>query len=265
MIDFAAIAPQYRTAIRVAHARIAHEGVPSDHPGLMRVEAVGADGTVLALLLDPTEPVIRTAAHRGAPGPVERALMDVLCAEIEGLPMQEASDHAAIRIEHALRDKAAPRPVPGIVTPRSADPMFRGPEALMRQAMALYRDRTGYRATANEFDAGPAPAWRALSEAERRARLDAALASACRAQGWPADAVAVQRIEFDVRVVVELGEPVAPAEPKASDSYKPALLMRLEEAVQDTVDRRLELVLAEVKDANVLRRLSEPKANVAAA
>jgi hypothetical protein len=84
----------------------------------------------------------------------------------------------------------------------------------------------------------------------RQVRLDrlmTATGRVCESHGLPADAVTVNRVEHDVRVVVALRQPVAPAD-------KPALLMRLEAAVQEAVDGRLELVLEEVKDANVLRR-----------
>jgi NifU-like protein involved in Fe-S cluster formation len=241
------IGPAYRAAL--AGRRIAHEGQLDQADGMVLVEAT--DGATLMLRVRPADHVIEAAAHRGTAGPVARAVLDALCAEIEGLPMQEASDHGAIRLEFALRDKAA-IPVPGIVTPGGADRAFAVAEALLRRAVAAYREQTGYDAIDNDFDAGPAAAWRALPRRARLDRLMSACAEVCRAAGWPADAVAVADIEYDVRVVVELRGPLASGEGQAH-------LMRLERAIKDRVDGRLELYLAERNDANVLRRLSEKK------
>ncbi len=241
----AGIGPAYRAA--VAGRRIAHEGRLDQADGTLLVEAT--DGATLMLRVRPADHVIEAAAHHGAAAPVARAVLDALCAEIEGLPMQEASDHGAIRLEFALRDKAA-IPVPGVVTPGGADPAFRGVEALLRRAMAAYRQQTGYDAIDNDFDAGPAAAWRALPQRARLDRLMSACAEVCEAAGWPEDAVAVIDIEYDVRVVVELREPLVSGDRQAH-------LMRLERAIKDRVDPRLELYLAELSDANALRRLSE--------
>ncbi len=243
------IGPAYRAA--VAARRIAHEGRLDQADGLVLVAAADAHGATLMLRVRPADHVIEAAAHHGAAEPAARAICDALCAEIEGLPIQEASDHGAIRLEFVLRDKAA-IPVPGVVTPGGADPAFRNAEAWLRRAMAAYREQTGYDAIDNDFDAGPAAAWRALPRRARIDRVMSACAEVCQAAGWPEDAVAVADIEYDVRVVVELRGPLASGDRQAQ-------LMHLERAIKDRVDARLELYLAELSDANVLRRLSEKR------
>ena len=245
----AGIGAAYRAAL--AGRRIAHEGRLDEAHGLVLVAATDADGATLMLRVRPVDHVIEAAAHHGAAGPVARTVLDALCAEIEGLPIQEASDHGVIRLEFALRHKAA-IPVPGVVTPGGADPAFRNAEAWLRRAMAAYREITGHAAIDNDFDAGPAAAWRALPRRARLDRLMSACAEVCQAAGWPENAVAVADIEYDVRVVVELRGPLASGDCEA-------YLMRLERAIKDRVDPRLELYLAERNDANVLRRLSEKK------
>ncbi len=243
------IGPAYRAAL--AARRIVREGRLDQADGMVLVEAADSDGATLMLRVRPADHVIEAAAHHGAAEPAARAFLDAVCAEIEGLPMQEASDHGAIRLEFALRHKAA-IPVPGVVTPGGADPAFRNAEAWLRRAMAAYREQTGHAAIDNDFDAGPAAAWRALPQRARLDRLMSACAEVCQAAGWPEDAVAVADIEYDVRVVVELRGPLASGDRQAH-------LMRLERAIKDRVDGRLELYLAERNDANVLRRLSEKR------
>jgi len=241
------IGPAYRAALE--GRRVVREGRLAHADGLVLVEAAGDGGATLTLQVRPADHVIVAARHHGAAEPVVRAVLDALCAEIERLPMPEASDHGAIRLEFALRDKSA-RPVPGIVTPRSADPALAAAEVLLRRAMAAYRAQTGYEATDNDFDPGPSDAWRALPQDRQLDRVMTASGEVCRAQDWPADAVAIADIEHDVRVVVELRDPLAAGDRQAH-------LMRLEAAIKANVDDRLEVYLAERNDANVLRRLSD--------
>jgi hypothetical protein len=256
MAAFDAIGPAYRAAVVSAHERISHEGRVAGQADKELLEVAGDDGSTLMLLVEPSDHTIQAASHHGTPGPIERGLMEALCSEIEEMPIQEASDHGAIRLEFALRDKAVSRPVPGIVTPRNADPAFRSIELLLRRALALYRERTALSATGNEFDPGPSQDWREMPQRIRLTTLTTASGEICESQGLPAHTVKINRIEHDVRVVVTIG---AALEPSAKSSF----LMRFEEGVKEKVDGRLELYLEEVKDANVIRLRGDTKARTA--
>ena len=243
------IGPCYRQAVQDRLTRIVREQALADEEGTVRVEG-SVEGVCLTLIVDPQTHVIRRAAHRGATGPVAQTLLDGLCELVEGAPIQEAGDHGVIRLEADFRDPSASPPVPGIVTPESADTAFRLPLTLIRGALQDYRERTNYRETGNEFDPGPSPKWRSLSDAERRARLARALLDICRKNGLAPNEVAVTAIEHDVRVVVELTGGLA-----AGD--KQGHMIILEAGLKDMVDRRLELFLEELTDENRIRRLSQ--------
>ncbi len=229
---------------RLRRESLAFEGRPGEEDGLVAVEAE-ADGAALALLVEPAAHLIHQARHRDAADPVTAALLDCFCALIEGLPVLEASDHGVIRLEARLRDPAAGRPVPGVVSPQAAWPGFALPQALIRRALAAYREKTGFGSVNNDFDPGVAEEWMGLDDKARRQRISAAIESAA---GEPS----VTAIEYDVRVVVRFAADIA-------GSDKQHQMMKMEQAIKTGVDPRLELYLEELKDANPIRRLSGAK------
>lgn len=240
----------YAAALAALGPKFGHEGTLAPQDGFVVVES--ADGAaVLSLLIDPASHAIHRAAHRGAAGEKARAMLEAFCGIIEGLPLQEASDHGVIRLEYALRDRsAAARPVVGVITPEAADPAFRLPLRLVRTALADYRHKTGYAGINNTFDLPPSTEWLALPDGERRQRIEAAIRKAAPASGFAADDVEIVAIEYDVRVVVRLKESL-------DGANKQSHMMAIERAIKDTVEPRLELFQEDLKDANVLRRLSE--------
>ena len=242
------VAAAYRRALGEASATLRHDGEPAEIVGTLRAEGQ-AGSARLVLRVDPQDHVIRRAGHTGEGNAFVRGLRDRLCALIEGLPILEAADHGTIRLEHELRDSTTPRPVTGVVTPRAADPIFTHAEVLVRDAVADYRARTGFVEIDNTYDPGPSPAWRTADEAARRARLEAAITTAAREHGFDPLDVAVVAIEHDVRIVVRLHGSLASGDQQLS-------MLALEAAIQQNVDRRLELHQEELKDANVIRRLS---------
>ncbi len=242
------IGPAHAQAVDRAGRDIAREGRLRKEDGLLLVEAA-ADGVTLSLLVDPAEHVIRRAAHQGASSAVDRALLDQFCRLVETLPIQEASDHGVIRLEHRLRDKNQARPVAGIVIPEAVGQAFLPPQRLIRAALALYRNSSGYSGSKNEFDSRPSAEWLALSGQQRRQRLDAAIAEIAAEAGFPPEEVEVTAIEHDLRVVVRfLGSLVA--------ADKQGHMLIMETGIKEKVDGRLELYQEELKDSNIIRRLS---------
>jgi len=126
--------PIYRNAVsRIVAGPWVHEGT-ADAAGTERLE-VARDGWILTALVDPATHRVRTARHRHARKDV-RALLEGLCAIMEDKPLLECADHAVIRLEHRLRDRAHPRPVAGIVTPESVDPIFVPLTGAVRELLA---------------------------------------------------------------------------------------------------------------------------------
>jgi hypothetical protein len=231
------LAPCYETRVGEAAAKPQHRG---------RIFEGGAageiDGRVLSLELDGG--TIVRAMFSGAKDDVETGVLETLCGAIEGLPLDEAADHGAIRAEAMLRD-ARERPVAGIVTPRAAGEVFALAEKLVRKARASQ----GAPRARNEYDNPLGDAWKSASEGVRRDMLARAIETFCRARGANAADVEVTAIEHDVRVVVTLPDALPANE-------KPKFAFDLERAIRRDVEPRLELYAEELKDKNKLRRLA---------
>lgn len=230
------LAPCYETRVKEAATKPHHSGRVFE--GALSGEI---DGRVLSLELD-GDTIVR-AAFTGAKDDVETGVLETLCASIEGLPIDEAADHGAIRAEARLRDHGQ-RPVSGIVTPRAAGEVFAMAEKLMRNARASH----GTLRARNEHDDALSESWRSANENARRDLLTAAIETFCRARGVSSADVQVTAIEWDVRVVVTL--------PEIPANEKPKFAMDLERAIRRDVDPRLELYAEELKDKNKLRRLA---------
>ncbi|HYH22868.1 MAG TPA: hypothetical protein VD995_30020 [Azospirillum sp.] len=239
--------PSLRGGIQRRLAAIGHEGALPDDAGCHRLGAVEGDIT-LSILVDPADHTVRAARHGGATNPVERAILDALCAEIEGTPLADAAEHGAIRALGALHDPDLGRPVPGILHPGNADPAFAPALRLIHALRDRYEETAGAPPGYNEFDRPPTDAWLALSDAERQARVAAAVAD------FAPDTLRVRGLEADlhghpVRVVVNF------AEGGLAAADKPVLMRALERHLKRTVERSLQIHHAALKDQNAIRRL----------
>jgi hypothetical protein len=238
--------PIYRAAVdRILAGPWAHEGA-ADAVGEERLE-VARDGWILTALVDPATHRVRTACHRNARRDV-RALLEGLCAIMEDKPLLECADHAVIRLEHRLRDRAHPRPVAGIVTPESVDPIFAPLTEAVRDLLAEYRRRTGYAETDNRFEPEPGAAWKALGPEQRLGRLQAALDQLAAGRGLKPGDVVCTRLDRSTRATIEFRAEL-PAKQKA------LMMMELERGLKDTVEPVLHLYQEEMHDKNKIRRL----------
>jgi len=242
---FAAIGPAYRDAVRASAGSIAHEGSLVLPFGTTSY-AAQRDGVTLEIAVDEAH-AIQAAAHRGTALRTDRAIMDRLCAILTATTVQEAHDHAAIRLEYALRDPEARRPVPGIVAPENADPAFLRPARLVRDLVGRYAATTGFRLGESRFTPRPSAAWLALDRDARLAQLNAAAAEASTTLGLSDDQVRIVELETPIKATVSFRDDVPVA-------AKPRLLMQLERLLH-RVEPTLQLYSVEYRDANKTRRL----------
>ncbi|HYD63863.1 hypothetical protein [Azospirillum sp.] len=238
--------PSLREGIQRRLSAPTHEGPLPEAAGCLRLGAVEGD-IALSILVDPTGRTVTAARHGGAANPVERAILDALCAEIEGTPVADAAEHGLVRVLGALHDPDKGRPVPGILHPGNADPAFASALRLIRALRDRYEEKAGAPQSYNEFDRPPTDAWRALGDAERLGRVTAAVAA------FPPGAMRVLGLEPDlhghpVRAVVGFADGIAAAE-------KPGLMRALERHLKRTVERSLQTHHAALKDQNAIRRL----------
>jgi len=236
--------PVYKKSLQKELQLCPHEGALSPDYGLELVQA-SYENTTLMALVEPRQHLVKKAVFRGARSDHERAVLDLLCQFMEGTPILQAADHGMIYVERQLRDPSQPAPVPGIVTPENADPIFSSPTLLVRELLACYRRRTGFNSTENFYDLPPTMEWRALPEKEKVGKVQAAISR--HPLGGGMEAVRTEGLK---RVSVRFQPGLGPS-PKASH------LMQLEAYLQSEVEPTLELETEPRTDANKLRRIKE--------
>ena len=240
------IHPRYRAQLErilsssAAGTSLLHEGELQSDPALRHVEAQVSGVTLAALVTE--NHFVQKAAFRGTSDPLQRAQLEWISAWLEGRPLQDCADHAAIAAEFALRDPAQPLPVSGIVQPENADRSFVFPSQLVRTLLARYRDAYNYQRIDNFFDPPCADAWLAKAAPERLAAVRGVLASLPRFAG-----IEVLRLEGNKRIIVGFGTPCSNAEKQAS-------LFAAERALKKALDPELQVYLEPVLDLNVLRK-----------
>ncbi len=191
---------------------------------------------------------IVSATHEGVEDPDERAVFDAFCRVLEGLPIQEAADHAGHHVVARLRDPDQAPPVPGIVTPWNADPMFHRPMRLIRRIRADYAERQPSASVENFWNPAISKDWLRLDEAEQLTRVDQILGDFQAERGLaPGNLVAVG-IENNIRVLLAFSEEVG-------YEQKPTLLMDFERQLRAHTGDRLEVFAEEMADGNRIRRL----------
>ncbi len=221
----------------VARLQPTHEGILVEEEGLVLVQ-----GGEVQALVDPTTHVIRRARHRGS------MLAGALCASIEDKPILEAAYHGVLRLELALRDRTQPRAVPGIVTPEAAFPPLRPLVVAVRGLLLAYRQQTGYAEVDSRWEPDPSPGWKTLTHGERLQRLQTAMDDVAAQCGLMAGDIRCQRLDKNVRVVVEFSDALAP-------EGKAQLMMKLEQHLKQNLDPTIHIYQEELRDKNKLRRL----------
>ena len=240
--------PAVGLAYRDRLGRFASAPFPAAIPTVNLVVTVEAraEGFSLIAKVDAKEHRIVSMAANGPAGSTGLALLSGLAHVSTGRGIQDASEHAAIRLENLLRDPAVPRTVAGILQPENADPSFRTPLGLVRALYREYRAKTGYKPEWNYEDDLPSGEWMSIGEDERVRRILAALPETCPETGVRRDGIRVVGIDFDIRVTLALP---AGVDPKIQQKY----VTRAEAEVKSRVEPKLELYLEDVRDRNTKR------------
>jgi hypothetical protein len=231
-------------------SRIVHEGI-FENIEPTQILCVAHSGAAQLSCLVNKENRIVGAKHSSASGTL-RVLLDQFCAEITGLPIQEASEHGVLKLEYRLRDKSLPHEMPGILTPKNTDPVFQVALDLVREIFQKYRKSTNYEFTRNFYVDVVQPSFAQLSKDEKIQKIQTTLNKVCQELGLQED---VEVVDFkpDARAVL---------------SYKQAkdkpnfgkYMLKVECSMQNLLEPRLELVLESVDDANKRKERSVRKA-----
>jgi hypothetical protein len=218
----------YQAALKAYEGRALHRGFPREAPWIESSEA----GARLGVRLGSNETILE-ARYDGTPGELGQ-LLEAFCESIVGLPLSEARDHGVLRLEYRLRDRAEAPPVPGLVTPENADPLF---AALHRLARALPAH------SARPYVAPSCAEWRTASFEERKARLLEAMKNELSELGYRGPAVDLAPASGAERWLIHFGEAPAP-----HDFF--LYLLSLEKAVRARTGSQVELFLEGKEDRN---------------
>ena len=235
------IHPVYREMLQQVGARITHEGALTNLAPHQTLITVSEEGTTLSFLLNERHEII-AAKHQGATGTV-RVLLDQLCAETQAKPFQEASEHGLLRVEFKLRDKTAPSPVQGIITPQNADPAFKLPLKLLRKAYQEYCQKQGISFQRNFYTDPLMPTFVQMTLEQKIQKIQTLLLECCRELGLQDKDIEVVDMKPDARAVIQFRQ----------DSSKPKLgpsLLRLERMLKEKFEPRIELVMESLEDRN---------------
>ncbi len=240
------VQPAFRAALEAAAGGICREGSLTNGDASEELLTAAEDGRLLQLTVH--KGTIRRAAHSGSEDAAERAVLDVVCQIVEGLPLQEAADHTGHHLVARLRDPEASSPVPGILTPWNADPLFHRPLRLVRRIHADHAACHNTVSRENFWNPQISRDWLRLGESEQMARVEEVLAAFRADQALADGELVVAGVENNIRILLAFGDGVAYAR-------KPGLLMAFEARLRAATGDRLEVFAEEMKDDNRIRRL----------
>tara|TARA_Y100000994_G_C15661059_1_gene429520 strand:- start:502 stop:1233 length:732 start_codon:yes stop_codon:yes gene_type:complete len=206
------------------------------------------DELTLSVLIDPMSHIIKKALYRDGNSIHLKILMELFCKEIIDLPLQEAAEHTCINLEYKLRDHSLYRPVPGIITPENADPIFEYPLKLIRKVFKSYCEEYTYTPPINFFDRQLSEGWLSLSGSNRIKRARDLLKKFL-SELQIEDQLEVFEIEKDVKLIIR-------AVNRSDKADVSKLLMDFEKILKKELEENLYVEFEEVKDLNSLRRIS---------
>jgi hypothetical protein len=207
---------------------------------------------LLVCVLDAgTGQVLRADAstRRGPSDPDTQLLLAGLERQLEGASLQDGAEHAVQRLEYELRWHDSPPPVPGIVHPEHAAPVFEELRQLVRAAYGKYLAKTGRAPTSNRTDRGAvfgSAAWLQTPQSDRAGLLRARLQVVASRFGLGTDALRVAEWRGRHKLFVAVHASV-PAE------TRPRLMSAVEADLRRELDARFEVFLHSAADRNVKR------------
>lgn len=204
------------------------------------------DGRRLTLVLSRGK--VLSATHDGVADPAEARVFDAFCQVLAGLPIQEAADHAGHHVMARLKRPDGPPPVPGIVTPGNADPLYRRPMRLIRRIRADHAAGRPSAGTENFWNPAISKDWLRLDEADQLTRVDEVLDEFLAERGLAPGSLVAVGVEHNIRVLLAFSDAVG-------YELKPGLLMAFERMLRARTGDRLEVFAEEMADGNRIRRL----------
>ena len=242
------IHPVYRENIKKAMSTFPHDClIELKSPEDSILIQSNYDNITLTAVIDRSNHSIKEVSYQGAISDAQRGVLEVLCKIIEGMPIQECSDHSVIELEFELRDYSQPRPVFGITMPNNADPIFKLPINLTKNLLENYRKMTGYTDTRNAYDRSSSIGGSSTSNIELINQIQSMINSHNDGKG-----VTVLSINGEKQVVIKFEEIL-------DSMTKHDRIVRLENHLKRLVEPTLQLYMEPKIDQNLNRELIKDK------
>lgn len=237
--EFGGLGENYADGLKRHSKAVRFEG-PLETKG---VETFAAeDGAGRLMVAVDAQGMVLEAKHQGFAESKTRALMDAFCSVLAHRPLQEGSEHGAIRLEVLLRDPAKPLKVKGLLTPETADPIFATPNRLVRQLWQSYVTAKKLEPKRN-FWRDPVPtSWLELSYEDKMKQAQIVLVEGCRHFNLQVD-VLVTEIKNDTRLVLSYKQ-----NPEMPDFGRH--MIKLERWLREKMGFTVELQLESIEDRN---------------
>lgn len=233
----------FMRAAETAKANIRHEGSLPAVSGETLLQATDA-ATTLSVAIGARN-VITRASHHGATDGTTRAVLDLFCDVLIGLPIQEAAEHGALRLLYRMREHGQGNPVAGIVTPNNVGGPFALAGRLIRAVFTAHRE--GKEREENCYVPPVSPQWKALTDDERLAMVEEFLVVFRETSNLSPEDLAARQIDRQVRVSFTVGARIPPAD-------KSVLMRKLERSLRQSLGEELEAYVEEMRDQNKIRR-----------
>ena len=245
-IEFQNLNPIYHKNVEKVCESIKYEKSIIPKKGMVLITSSDQAGS-LEVLVDSNH-IISQASHQGCSSIPQKGVLDEFCRIITGLPLLEAADHGVILLEDQLRDHSFDRPVPGIVLPKNADPIFKLPLLLIREVLSQHRKATKFDSNINFYLHESSTEWTQLSNNDRFDKLNKFLVEFCERFPFQTKDIEFVKISKNGKVIMTMNENIDRKE-------KPRYILQLEMAIQEKIEPTLRLYLQEKKDDSTLRRL----------
>lgn len=239
--------PLYVASLKEISQKVRHETTLEENDDMILIRS-NFQGTSLFASVNPKLHTLDKVAFAAANSEVERALLEAFCLQIEGVPIQEASDHGLLKLEYVLRDKTKKPQISGIVNVFNFDPAFEFLQKLIRELLHIYREKTDFQLKRNFWVAPASKQWLALSPDEKSDKVRSHIEAFSKSKAMKDDQIKFLGIAKGVKVNIALVGEFRPAE-------KSKMLMELELSIRAGVERNLEVYQEEWKDLNSKRRL----------
>ena len=180
----------------------------------------------------------------------ESYFLDCLCSVIINLPIQEAYEHGAIKLEYFLRDRDLKNIIQGIISPLVISNLFINCNKLIHNIWEQYVAKNNLEIKINFYDKKISKNWSNLNKDTQIKIIQDEINKFTNLNNLP-KLFSIEKFEYSKLLTLSFSE----------ESYinKPQLFLDLEKYLNSKVDSRIEVFYKELIDFNKLRLKNSPQ------